>query len=96
MSDRTVFADFFEDFVPPHDMRLMLREVYITGGMLDQEKRAMELNMETDGEFPQAAQEALRQLLMRHYDLRSLRLSVQENTKKAEKTEEQVVMVILR
>ena len=77
MTDRIPFFDFFDRFVPPRELRLLLHDAAVTGGVLDRENRTMELEIQCGEQLPDAAQEAVRQLLMQEYDLRQLRLMVQ-------------------
>ena len=77
MTDKVPFFDFFDRFVPPRELRLLLHDAAVTGGVLDRENRTMELEIQCGEQLPDAAQEAIRQLLMQEYDLRHLRLTVQ-------------------
>ena len=77
MTDKVPFFDFFDRFVPPRELRLLLHDAAVTGGVLDRENRAMELEIQCGEALPDAAQETIRQLLMQEYDLRHLRLTVQ-------------------
>ena len=77
MTDKVPFFDFFDRFVPPRELRLLLHDAAVTGGVLDRENRTMELEVQCGEQLPDAAQEAVRQLLMQEYDLRQLRLMVQ-------------------
>ena len=77
MTDKIPFFDFFDRFVPPRELRLLLHDAAVTGGVLDRENRAMELEIQCGEALPDAAQETIRQLLMQEYDLRHLRLTVQ-------------------
>ncbi len=77
MTDKVPFFDFFDRFVPPRELRLLLHDAAVTGGVLDRENRTMELEIQCGEALPDAAQEAVRQLLMQEYDLRQLRLMVQ-------------------
>ena len=77
MTDKVPFFDFFDRFVPPRELRLLLHDAAVTGGVLDRENRTMELEIQCGEQLPDAAQEAVRQLLMQEYDLRQLRLMVQ-------------------
>ena len=74
MAEKIPFFEFFESFVPPRELRLLLLDAKITGGVLDRENRTMELELETQEELPAAAQEALSQLLQQQYELRHIRL----------------------
>ncbi|MBP3493290.1 MAG: PolC-type DNA polymerase III [Oscillospiraceae bacterium] len=76
MAEKTPFFDFFENFVPPRDLRLLLHDVQIIGGALDREARTMELEMESPEEIPEAAQSALSQLLQQEYKLHHVRVIV--------------------
>ncbi len=74
MAERVSFFTFFENFIPPRELRLLLHDTCVIGGSLDREGRAMELELSCGEEIPEAAQAALRQLLMDQYQLRQLRL----------------------
>ena len=76
MTDRIPFFDFFDRFVPPRELRLMLHDAAVTGGVLNRAERTMELEVETGEALPDAAVEAVRQLLMEEYRLRQLRMMV--------------------
>ena len=81
MAEKIPFFEFFESFVPPRELRLLLHDTRITGGVLDRENRSMELELESGEVIPEAAQALLRQLLMAHFDLKQLRLSFHDFTK---------------
>ena len=76
MTDRIPFFDFFDRFVPPRELRLLLHDAAVTGGVLNRAERTMELEVETGEALPDAAVEAVRQLLMEEYRLRQLRMTV--------------------
>lgn len=76
MTDKVPFFDFFDRFLPPRELRLLLHDAAVTGGVLDRDNRAMELEIQCGEMLPGAAQETVRQLLMQEYDLRQLRLTV--------------------
>ena len=76
MTDRIPFFDFFDRFVPPRELRLLLHDAAVTGGVLNRAERTMELEVETGEALPDAAVEAVRQLLMEEYRLRQLRMMV--------------------
>ncbi len=76
MAEKIPFFEFFESFVPPRELRLLLHDARIIGGVLDRENRSMELELEAGEEIPAAAQSALRQLLQEQYQLKQLQLSV--------------------
>jgi len=41
MAEKVPFFEFFENFIPPREMRLLLHDVHVTGGVLDRENRSM-------------------------------------------------------
>ena len=90
MSEKVPFFDFFENFNPPRELRLLLHDAVVVGGVLDPEKRSMELELECGEELPEAAQSALRQLLMECYGLSQLRLTV--HSAKEDKTAPQIIL----
>ena len=73
MCDKIPFFTFFESFVPPRDLGLLLHDACVVGGSMDRAERTMELEVETGEVLPDAAVEAVRQLLMEEYHLRQLR-----------------------
>ena len=74
MCDKIPFFTFFESFVPPRDLGLLLHDACVVGGSMDRAERTMELELTASAPLPEAAVTALRQLLMDQYDLRQLRL----------------------
>ena len=40
MREQIAFFDFFESFVPPRELRLLLHDAVVTGGALDVKQRA--------------------------------------------------------
>ena len=83
MREQITFFDFFENFVPPRELRLLLHDAVVTGGALDVKQRALELDVATGERIPEAAQTALEQLLTRQYGLHRLHLTIPD--RKAEK-----------
>ena len=76
MCDKIPFFTFFESFVPPRDLGLLLHDACVVGGSMDRAERTMELELQTGEHLPDAAVEAVRQLLMEEYKLRQLRIMV--------------------
>ena len=83
MREQIAFFDFFENFVPPRELRLLLHDAVVTGGALDVKQRALELDVAAGERIPEAAQTALEQLLTRQYGLHRLHLTIHD--RKAEK-----------
>ena len=83
MREQIAFFDFFENFVPPRELRLLLHNAVVTGGALDVKQRALELDVAAGERIPEAAQTALEQLLTRQYGLHRLHLTIHD--RKAEK-----------
>ena len=77
MAERTPFFDFFDSFVPPRELRLLMHEAYVVGGALDRSARSMEVDVELPTPVPEAGLDSLRQLMEAHYSLNSLRLRTQ-------------------
>ena len=75
MAEKIPFFEFFDSFVPPRELRLLLHDVCVTGGVLDRENRSMELELASGEIIPETAQALLRQLLMSHFELKQLRLT---------------------
>ena len=92
MADRVPFFEFFENFIPPRELRLLLHGAWVTGGVLERESRSMELEMESGEEIPEAARVALEQLLQKEYQLKRLTLHVRSAAKEAAKTASDVLM----
>ncbi len=92
MTDKIPFFDFFDRFLPPRELRLLLHDAAVTGGVLDRDSRTMELEIQCGEMLPGAAQEAVRQLLMQEYDLRQLRLTVHTPQSSGKKTGGEVLM----
>ena len=92
MTDKVPFFDFFDRFVPPRELRLLLHDAAVTGGVLDRDSRTMELEIQCGEILPGAAQEAVRQLLMQEYDLRQLRLMVHTPQSSGKKSGGEVLM----
>ena len=90
MSEKVPFFDFFENFNPPRELRLLLHDAVVVGGVLDPEKRSMEVELECGEELPEAAQSALRQLLMECYGMKQMRLTVRGT--KSDKDAPQIVL----
>ena len=74
MCDKIPFFTFFESFVPPRDLGLLLHDACVVGGSMDRAERTMELELTASAPLPEAAVTALRQLLIDQYQLRQLRL----------------------
>ena len=92
MTDKVPFFDFFDRFMPPRELRLLLHDAAVTGGVLDRDSRTMELEIQCGEMLPGAAQEAVRQLLMQEYDLRQLRLTVHTPQSSGKKSGGEVLM----
>ena len=75
MAEKIPFFEFFDSFVPPRELRLLLHDACVTGGVLDRENRSMELELASGEVIPETAQALLRQLLMSHFELKQLRLT---------------------
>lgn len=76
MCEKLAFFDFFESFVPPRNLRLLLHDAVIVGGTLNQAERLLEVEVECGETIPEAARTALQQLLTEQYQLRQLRLNI--------------------
>jgi DNA polymerase-3 subunit alpha (Gram-positive type) len=74
MVEKKSFSTFFDSFVPPRDLRLLLHDTVVTGGVLDRERRVLEVELESREAIPEAAQTALQQMLQQQYDLHQVRL----------------------
>jgi len=76
MAETIPFFDFFDSFVPPRELRLLLHDARILSGTLDREKRTMRLVIEAGQEIPAAAQTAVSQLLAQQYGLEQAVLEI--------------------
>ena len=92
MTDKIPFFDFFDRFLPPRELRLLLHDAAVVGGVLDRENRTMELELQCGETLPDAAQETVRQLLMQEYELHQLRLTVQTPQSAAKKSGGEVLL----
>ena len=74
MAERVPFFTLFESFQAPRQMRLLLHDACAVSGVLDREARTLEVQIECGETLPQAAQDALQQMLAQQYDLRRVLL----------------------
>ena len=74
MAEKVPFFTLFESFQAPRQLRLLLHDACAVSGMLDREARTLEVQIECGETLPQAAQDALQQMLAQQYDLRRVLL----------------------
>ncbi len=74
MPERVPFFTLFESFQAPRQLRLLLHDACAVSGVLDREARTLEVQIECGETLPQAAQDALQQMLAQQYDLRRVLL----------------------
>ncbi len=74
MAEKVPFFTLFESFQAPRQLRLLLHDAYVVSGVLDREARTLEVQIECGETLPQAAQDALQQMLAQQYDLRRVLL----------------------
>ncbi len=74
MAEKVPFFTLFESFQAPRQLRLLLHDAYAVGGVLNREARTLEVQIESGEALPQAAQDALQQMLAQQYDLRRVLL----------------------
>ena len=74
MAERIPFFTLFESFQAPRQLRLLLHDACAVSGVLDREARTLEVQIECGETLPQAAQDALQQMLAQQYDLRRVLL----------------------
>ena len=74
MAERVPFFTLFESFQAPRQLRLLLHDACIISGALDMAGRTLEVQIESSETLPQAAQDALQQMLVQQYDLRQVLL----------------------
>ena len=78
MAERVPFFTLFESFQAPRQLRLLLHDACAVSGVLDREARTLEVQIECGETLPQAAQDALQQMLAQQYDLRRVLLHFRE------------------
>ena len=74
MAEKVPFFTLFESFQAPRQLRLLLHDACIISGTLDMAGRTLEVQIESSETLPQAAQDALQQMLAQQYDLRQVLL----------------------
>ena len=74
MAEKVPFFTLFESFQAPRQLRLLLHDACAVSGVLDREARTLEVQIECGETLPQAAQDALQQMLAQQYDLRRVLL----------------------
>ncbi len=84
MAERVPFFTLFESFQAPRQLRLLLHDAYVVSGVLDREARTLEVQIESGEMLPQAAQDALQQMLAQQYDLHRVLLHFRSDTRKGE------------
>ena len=84
MAERVPFFMLFESFQAPRQLRLLLHDAYVVSGVLDREARTLEVQIESGETLPQAAQDALQQMLAQQYDLHRVLLHFRSDTRKGE------------
>ena len=78
MAEKVPFFTLFESFQAPRQLRLLLHDACAVSGVLDREARTLEVQIECGETLPQAAQDALQQMLAQQYDLRRVLLHFRE------------------
>ncbi|NLU23752.1 MAG: PolC-type DNA polymerase III [Clostridiales bacterium] len=76
MADKIPFFEFFDSFIPPRELRIVLHDAMILSGTLNQQTRTLQVVLEAREEIPGAAQSAIAQMLARQYGLQKVNLSV--------------------
>ena len=74
MAEKLPFFTLFESFQAPRQLRLLLHDAYVTGGVLDREARTIEVQAVCSETVPDAAVKSLEHLLAEQYDLRRVQL----------------------
>ena len=54
MCDKIPFFTFFESFVPPRELGLLLHDACVVGGSMDRAERTMELELTASAPLPEA------------------------------------------
>ena len=73
MTERLPFFALFESFQAPRQLRLLLHDAYVTGGVLDREARTIEVQAVSGETLPDAAVKSLEHMLAEQYGLRRAR-----------------------
>ena len=74
MAEKLPFFTLFESFQAPRQLRLLLHDAYVTGGVLDRKARTIEVQAVSSETVPDAAVKSLEHLLAEQYDLRRVQL----------------------
>ena len=74
MTERLPFFALFESFQAPRQLRLLLHDAYVTGGVLDREARTIEVQAVSGETLPDAAVKSLEHMLAEQYGLRRVQL----------------------
>ena len=74
MTERLPFFALFESFQAPRQLRLLLHDAYVTGGVLDREARTIEVQAVSGETLPDAAVKSLEQMVAEQYGLRRVQL----------------------
>ena len=53
MCDKIPFFTFFESFVPPRELGLLLHDACVVGGSMDRAQRTMELELTASAPLPE-------------------------------------------
>ena len=69
MAEKVPFFTLFESFQAPRQLRLLLHDACAVSGVLDREARTLEVQIECGETLPQAAQDALQQMLAQQYGM---------------------------
>ena len=78
MAERVPIFTLFESFQAPRPPRRLRHDAGGGSGVLDREARTLEVQIECGETLPQAAQDALQQMLAQQYDLRRVLLHFRE------------------
>ncbi len=89
MPERKLFFELFSDFAPDFALRRLLNDAVVTNMVLEAEKRALTVELETAEEFSEAASAAVEQLLAQRYELSSVHLHTHAAPPKAEAGEKE-------
>ena len=74
MTEKLPFFALFESFQAPRQLRLLLHDAYVTGGVLDREARTIEVQAVSGETLPDAAVKSLEQMVAEQYGLRRVQL----------------------
>jgi DNA polymerase-3 subunit alpha (Gram-positive type) len=95
MADKVHFFDFFDSFLPPRELQLLLHNTLVVSGTLEQETRTLRVVLEVPEELPAAAQTLLCQLMQDQYGLDRVLLETRSPAAEAKKEGKPAISKVL-